>query len=294
MKIACAPVKLQRKPRDALQIRELDRRTIRGHEDARTLRGEFHRCDHEFLQILPDLPAAALVAAGKCRWVEHDGVKLFPASRQPREHLKHVIGDELVARIRIEIVQRKIRAPAIQRFLREVNAHRLRPRERRDDAERTCVRKCVQHPLRRGIPDERAVHPLVEEQPRRISRCEIQAVAHAILAHHARERQRGIAAQKQGRIAILILLRQQLSENAPRLPAVRRSPFRQSVAHRIERDVGLVRDEHVLREPLDPAVAVGKHPVRVRACGTECRKLRGSDQGPVHGCGFGGEKKNRA
>jgi hypothetical protein len=121
---------LERVARGPLEIGDAHGGVVDREQDFRGGRGDFQRERDELLEIALHLEGLAALVAREGGRVEHDGVELFPAPRQPGQHGEHVVRDEAMAYFRVEPVAREVPSPRVRERREKIHAERFRADQR--------------------------------------------------------------------------------------------------------------------------------------------------------------------
>ena len=84
-------------------------------------------------------------------------------------------------------IEDKILTAALERFLGKIDIHRLRAGSGCRHRKRAGVSEAVQHPFRSKLPQEPPIFSLIDKQPNRIARAEIDAELEMIFGRNGLE-----------------------------------------------------------------------------------------------------------
>ena len=162
MEIAAAPRCLEGKPRCPFQRPAVELGAVGRDQDRCSRLRQFQGRRKQILDLFLHLPAPTPVAARKSGRIEDNDIELLSTPLQPGQDIEHVVGQKAVS-LQRQVVQRKILPPPVERFLGEINAHRLRSSQRRHHGKRACIGQRIEQPPGRALPHKRPIGPLVEE-----------------------------------------------------------------------------------------------------------------------------------
>jgi hypothetical protein len=127
---------------------------------------------------------------------------------------------------------------------------------------------------------------LIDKEPYRISRAEIDRVTQSALERRAFQVRVRIAQDHEWRLAVRVLFRQKSRKNTAELEIDIQRPENELRLEPLERRVGLVRDEDIHAEALDPSIRASAEPQRVSLLRDELPVQFGLDPfGHFHGEG---------
>ena len=239
-----------------------ERRAVCRKQNPRVARGHFQRREQQRLEIVFYLKRPSSMRPRESRRIENNDVELFFFPRQPWQDRQDVIRDKTMVG-RWHGIQSKILPSARERFLGEVHTHCLRADGGRGHGKRAGVGETIEQGPRREIANETAILSLVDKEPNRISRAEIDPVAQRALKRGTLKVRGGIAQDEGRRFPVRILFGQEPREDPPEFEINVERPEAKLRLEPLERCVSLIRNEHVHSEALDPSVRAGTKTQRV-------------------------------